>query len=130
MKFGYHHCSQRQAPVTVPELGSLVIVATTVKRFIVRFLLVLLLFSLANLVSLFVRSDDLFTPDTPDAMTRFGCPLLVYQSGGPVGLDYFSRTALLVNIMIALVVSTVAAVCYDCIRQDVLRTLGFEIRDA
>jgi hypothetical protein len=101
-----------------------------VKRFIVRFFVVLVLFGLANLVSLFIRSDELFTPDTPDAMTRYGFPLLIYQRGGPVALDCFSSLPLSVDVLISAVVAVLAAVWYDGIRYDVLRTLGFEIRDA
>lgn len=97
-------------------------------KIIVRFLLVLVVFSVANCVSLFVRSDNLFTPDTPDAMTRWGFPILVYQRGGPVALDYFSRSALGVDTVIGVLVAVLAAVYYDEVRDDVLRTLGYEIR--
>ena len=45
------------------------------KRFILRFSIALGVFAVANVISVFTRSDDLFTPDTPDAMTRFGFPL-------------------------------------------------------
>jgi len=94
------------------------------RRFIIRFIFAVAAFGIANLVSLFVRSDDLFTPDTPDAMTRFGFPFLVYKRGGPVALDYFGHTALWGEIAIACVASGLAAACYSYIRQDVLRTLG------
>lgn len=94
------------------------------KRFIIRFLVALSAFAVATAVSFFVRSDDLFTPDMPDAMTRFGFPLLVYQDGGPVALCFFSRTALWGNVMIAVLLSLAAAVCSPGFRQDVLRTLG------
>jgi len=114
----------------VAQLDPLGVESTLVQRFIVRFLIVLMLFGLTNLVSLLMRSDDLFTPDTPDAVTRWGFPILVYQRGGPVALDYFSSIALTLDILIAFVVALLAAVCYDGIRYDVLRTLGFEIRDA
>jgi hypothetical protein len=94
------------------------------KRFIIRFLVALSAFAAANAVSFFVRSDDLFTPDMPDAMTRFGFPLLVYQDGGPVALCFFSRTALWNDVMIAVLLSLAAAVFYPGFRQDVLRTLS------
>ena len=96
------------------------------KRFIVRVLIALSLFAAANVISFFVRSDDLFTPDMPDAMTRFGVPLLVYQDGGPVPLCFFSRAALYGNVAIAMALSVGAAALFPSIRRDTLRTLGYE----
>ncbi|MFO1515120.1 MAG: hypothetical protein U1F83_19825 [Verrucomicrobiota bacterium] len=99
------------------------------KKLIVQFLVVLMLFGLVNLGSLLVRSDDLFTPDVPDAMTRWGFPLLVYQHGGPVALDYFSSIALSLDALVGLIVALLVVACSGSICHDVLRTLGFETRD-
>jgi hypothetical protein len=98
------------------------------KRFSIRFLIALSLFVGANVASFFARSDDLFTPDMPDAMTRFGFPLLVYQDGGPVALCFFSRAAFCGNVMIAALLSIAAAVCCPLVRQQVLRAFGHESR--
>jgi len=99
------------------------------KGFIFRFLAALSVFVVANVFSYFVRSDDLFTPDTPDAMTRIGFPFLVSQDGGPVALCFFSHSALYGNIAIAVGLSIGIAACLPGLRQEVLRTLGFETRD-
>jgi len=94
-------------------------------RRINRFLITLSVFAVANVASFFARSDDLFTPDMPDAMTRFGFPFLVYQDGGPVALCFFSYAALCGNLMIAVFLGIAAAAWYPGVRQDVLRTLGW-----
>jgi hypothetical protein len=65
----------------------------------------LTVFAAANVFSFFARSDDLFTPDMPDAMTRFGFPFLVFQDGGPVALCFFSHPALCGDIALAVVSS-------------------------
>jgi hypothetical protein len=96
------------------------------QRFIIRFSAALSAFAVANVASFFVRSDDPFTRDMPDALERVGFPLLVYQDGGPVALCFFSRTALCGNILIAVLLSLGMAACYPSLRQDLLRTLGFE----
>ena len=96
------------------------------KHFLIRSFTALTIFVIANLVSLFVRSDDLFTPDTPDAMTRFGFPILVAQDGGPVAFCFFSRAALFGNVAIALLASFAIATWYPAIRNDIRRTLGFQ----
>ena len=96
------------------------------KVFSVRFLVALSVFAVANLLSVFARSDDLFTTDVPDALTRFGFPLLVYQDGGPVALCFFHPVALWGNIAIGVALSIGLALCYPSIRQDILRTCGFE----
>jgi len=96
------------------------------KRFILRFLVALSVFAAVNVVSFFARSDDLFTPDMPDAMTRFGFPLLVYQDGGPVALCFFSRAALCGNIALAVALSIGVAAYFPRIRRDILRTLAYE----
>ena len=96
------------------------------KRFAVRFLIGLSAFVAVNAASFFALSDDLFTPDMPDAMTRFGFPLLAYQDGGPVALCFFSRAALCGNAVIAVLLSLAAAACYPAVRQEVLRTFGYE----
>jgi hypothetical protein len=69
---------------------------------------------------------SLFTPDMPDAMTRFGFPFLVYQDGGPVALCFFSRPALYGNIALAIALSIGLAAFFPCIRREILRTLGYE----
>ena len=94
-------------------------------RFTIRFSVALAAFAVANAASLFVRSDDLFTPDMPDAMTRCGMPFLVYQDGGPVALCFFSGAALCGNVMVAVLLSLAAAAGYPSVRRDVFRTLGF-----
>jgi hypothetical protein len=58
-------------------------------------------------------------------------PVRVYTAistadGGPVALCFFSRTALWGDVMIAVLLSLAAAVCYPGVRKDVLRTLGYE----
>jgi hypothetical protein len=93
---------------------------------IIRFLITVSVFAAANVASFFARSDDLFTPDMPDAMTRFGFPLLVYQDGGPVALCFFSRAALCGDIAVAVSLSMAVAACYPSIRHEVLRALGHE----
>jgi hypothetical protein len=93
------------------------------RRFILRFFVALSLFGAANVISFFALSDDLFTPDMPDAMTRFGFPLLVYQDGGPVALCFFSRAALYGNVAIAMALSVGVAALFPSIRQDILRSL-------
>jgi hypothetical protein len=96
------------------------------KHFILRLSVALSVFAAVNVLSFFARSDDLFTPDMPDAMTRFGFPFLVYQNGGPVALCFFSRTALYGNVALAVALSIGVAALFPCIRRDVLRTLGYE----
>jgi hypothetical protein len=96
------------------------------KRFSFRFLVALSACATANVASIFARSDDLLTPDTPDAMTRFGFPLLIYQDGGPVALCFFSPAALCGNIAIAVVLSIGVAACLPSIRQEILRTFRYE----
>ncbi len=87
-------------------------------------------FATLNVVSLFTLSDDLFTPDTPDAMTRFGFPWVFWQDSGPVALCFFSRTALAGNIAIGLASSFVAAVIYPRVRSDIRRTLQWSAEGA
>jgi hypothetical protein len=98
------------------------------KRFILRFFVALGAFAAANVASFFALSDDLFTPDTPDALTRFGFPFLAWQDGGPLALCFFSRAAVCGNIAIAVAASFGAAACWPRIRREVLRTLGYETR--
>ncbi len=94
-------------------------------RFLPRFLIGLGVFAALNAGSVLALSDDLVTPDRPDAMTRFGFPLLVLQDGGPLALCFFSRGALAGNIAIAVAASIAVAALYPAIRRDVLRTLQY-----
>jgi len=95
------------------------------KSLCIRLLVFLGTFAGANVLSLFARSDDLFTPDVPDAMTRFGFPFLVWQDGGPLALCFF-RAAMWGNIGVGVTLSLGLAICYPGIRQEVLRTFGFQ----
>lgn len=90
-----------------------------VKRFTKTFLIALLAFALANVASLFIRSDSY---DDPDSKERYGFPMLisaqiVETSGGitfyPKGsYQFYSRAALRADIAIAFVGSVLVAGIY------------------
>jgi hypothetical protein len=73
------------------ETKPLVQMKVVLKKLTLRLMLAVLVFGLATVISLHVRSDDVFTPDTPDGMDRAGFPFLIYQSGGPVSLEFQGR---------------------------------------
>jgi len=77
------------------------------KRFAITFLLVLLAFGVANVVSYFVRTD---MPGAADAIRRAGFPLLVWEEGGFAYRYSFSHAALWANIGVAVAVSAIAGV--------------------
>jgi hypothetical protein len=93
------------------------------KRYAIAFSLGLLGFALANLVSLFVRSDDM---DDPDSTDRYGFPFLISAdipsySGGvsyPDPNAYFSRAALAADVAIATFASALGAGLYTAARRD------------
>jgi hypothetical protein len=75
-----------------------------------------MVFAIVSFISLHVRSDDLFTPDMPDALDRFGFPFLIYQHGGPVAWDYYSPGALWGDFAITLAVTELAIWGYSHFR--------------
>jgi hypothetical protein len=92
------------------------------KRFAIAVSIGLLAFALANLVSLFLRSDDV---DEPDSKDRWGFPLLVSEefpgwSGGhsiPDQDAYFSRAALVADLSIFTLGSAAVAGVFNVFRQ-------------
>jgi len=104
--------------------GLITLLDFAVKKFIIIFLIGIFVFSLANVVSMFVRSDSY---DDPDTTERYGFPLLIsaevvmcvgkdehgtyvyYHGPNP----YFSRTALWFDIAIAVVASSLVASIYN-----------------
>ena len=74
------------------------------------FLVVLLAFGVANVISYYVRTD---MPGAADAIRRAGFPFLVWEEGGFVYRYHFSHVALLGNIAIAVCLGSVVGVLFS-----------------
>ena len=79
----------------------------TVRRFAIGFLAALMAFGLANVISYFVRTD---APGAADAIRRVGFPFLVWEEGGFSHRHYFSYTALLADVVVAVCVGACVGV--------------------
>ena len=77
------------------------------KRFVISFLLVLLAFGVANVISYYVRTD---MPGAADAIRRAGFPFLVWEEGGFAYRYHFSHAALWGDIALAVCASAAAGV--------------------
>ena len=86
------------------------------KRFVIASFCGLLGFAFANLVSVAARSDGI---DDPDYSERCGFPFLIFaESRYHDPNPYFSHVALAADIGVAVVASTLFALCYRRIRDD------------
>ncbi|HEX3801033.1 MAG TPA: hypothetical protein VH413_20245 [Verrucomicrobiae bacterium] len=90
---------------------------TPAKKFFYTILRGMVVFGIVTFISFHLRSDDLFTPDMPDAMDRSGFPFLIYQQGGPVVLDYYSPLALWADFAFALAATELASLSYPRVRR-------------
>jgi hypothetical protein len=102
---------KHQAPIYMKKVGK-DDERKPMKKLLIGVLRGAIVFGVVTFISLHVRSDDLFSPDMPDAMDRFGFPFLIYQRGGPVALDYYSSAALWGDFAITLIATGLAMICY------------------